>query len=162
MEMNRGMTREMNRRDFVRRVSLGVFTIYLGGAALPKNAMAIALQDDIKRAKNLDSLTELEKSHVPQLKLPMVAEDGTVVPIEMTLDHPMEPDHYIDSVAFYVPNDPIVGKGEFFYSPANGKPNLKFQTRMDSGTSRVFAVINCTTHGRWAGEAMMRVVGGGC
>lgn len=156
------MAMEINRRDFVRRVSMGVFTIYIGGALIPKNARAVTLPGDIKRAKDMDNPKGLEASHTPRLKLPMVAEDGKVVPIEMTLNHPMEKDHYIESVEFHVPNDPIVAKGMFFFSPANGRPHLKFQARMDSGTSTVYAVINCTRHGRWVGEAMMRVVGGGC
>jgi sulfur-oxidizing protein SoxY len=152
----------MNRRDFVHRFSIGFFTVYLFGGAAPRIASAISFPDDIRQAIDMDDPKGLEKSHTPQLKVPMVAEDGRFVPIEMTLDHPMQEDHYIKSVTIIVLEDPIASKGMFLFTPANGRPYLKFQARMAAGTSKVRALIECSKHGRWAGEAMIRIVGGGC
>ena len=153
---------ELNRRDFVHRVSIGFFTIYLSGSVAPGLARALTLPDDIRQAADSENLMGLEKSHIPRVTVPMVAEDGRVVPIEMTLDHPMEEDHYIKSVTIIVLEDPIMSKGMFMFTPMNGKPYMKFQARMAAGTSRVRALIECTKHGRWAGDAMIRIVGGGC
>ena len=153
---------ELNRRNFVHRVSMGIFTVYLFGAAVPRLASATVLPDDIRTAKDIDNLTGLEKTHIPQVKVPMVAEDGRVVPIEMTLEHPMEKDHYITAVTIIVLEDPIASKGKFLFTPANGRPYLKFQARMAAGTSSVRALIECNKHGRWEGDALIRIVGGGC
>lgn len=153
---------ELKRRDFIRRVSLGVFTISLCGAVAPVFASAVKMPNDIRRPKNPYDLQGQEKDHIPRLKVPLVAEDGRVVPIEMTLDHPMEQDHYITSVTFVVIDDPIASKAQFMFTPQSGKPMLKFQVRMDSGTKKVSAIVECNKHGRWLGEATMRIVGGGC
>jgi sulfur-oxidizing protein SoxY len=153
---------EISRRDFVHRVSIGIFTVYLVGASAPRLASATVLPDDIRTAKDPDNLQGLEKSHIPQVKVPMVAEDGRVVPIEMTLNHPMEKDHYITAVTIIVLEDPIASKGKFLFTPANGRPYLKFQARMAAGTSKVRAIIECSKHGKWEGDALIRIVGGGC
>jgi sulfur-oxidizing protein SoxY len=153
---------ELKRREFIRRVSLGVFTVSLGGIAAPRMASAVKMPNDIQRPKSRHDLQGLEKTHVPQVKVPFVAEDGRVVPIEMTLDHPMEEDHYITSVTFVVIDDPIASKAQFLFTPQSGKPAVKFQARMDAGTKKISAIIECSKHGRWLGEATMRIVGGGC
>ncbi|MDH5639516.1 MAG: thiosulfate oxidation carrier protein SoxY [Nitrospinota bacterium] len=153
---------KLNRRGFIHRVSLGVFTVALGSSAIPRLAHAVALPNDIQRAKDKKNLAGLEKEHTPILKVPLVAEDGRVVPVEMTLDHPMENDHYIESVTFVVIDDPIASKCMYNFTPQSGKPFLKFQTRMDAGTKTVSAIIQCSKHGRWVGDAVMRIVGGGC
>ena len=153
---------ELNRRKFIKSVGFGVFTMTLGGIAIPRQAEAIALPNDIQRAKNKFDPTPFEKSHTPSLTVPLVAEDGRVVPVEMKLDHPMEEDHYIQNVTFVVWDDPIASKCMYSFTPASGKPFLKFQTRMDAGTKTVSAVVECSKHGRWVGEAVMRIVGGGC
>lgn len=153
---------ELNRRKFFQSVGLGVFTMTLGGIAIPKKAEAITLPNDIQRAKNQYDPTPHEMSHTPKLTVPIVAEDGRVVPVEMTLDHPMEKDHYIKNVTFIVIDDPLASKCMYNFSPYSGKPFLKFQTRMDAGTKTVNAVVECSKHGRWVGSAVMRIVGGGC
>ena len=153
---------KLDRRDFVKHVSMGVFTLSLMGSVKPEFVEALALPDDIQKAKDMNNLQGLEKIHTPKLKIPMVAEDGRFVPIEFTLDHPMEKDHFIESVDIIVFSDPIATKGRFLFSPQNGKPSLKFQARMAAGTTTVYAVISCNKHGRWVGDAMIRIVGGGC
>jgi desulfoferrodoxin (superoxide reductase-like protein) len=63
--------------------------------------------------------------------------------------HPMDPDHYIKSLQILNEADPIPSKGIFHFSPANGQAYLSVQARMNSGTSTVLAVAECTRHGRW-------------
>ncbi len=152
----------VNRRDFIQRVGLGVFTVTLGSMALSRVASAVTLPNDLNRAKDKYNLQGLEKQHTPQLKVPLVAEDGRVVPVEMTLDHPMEEDHYIESVTFVVIDDPLAAKCQYNFTPQSGKPFFKFQSRMDAGTKTVSAIVVCSKHGRWVGDAQMRIVGGGC
>lgn len=152
---------DMNRRKFVLRIGAGALSAYFAAAAWPKHVLA-ALPSPIQSAKDPKNLSALEKAHVPLVKVPTIAEDGKNVQVEVTIDHPMEKDHYIESLAIYVPNDPVVAKGIFRFSPANGAARLKIQTRMNSGTTRVLAVATCNKHGRWVGEAGLRVIGGGC
>jgi sulfur-oxidizing protein SoxY len=153
---------KLERRDFVKHVGIGLFTASLFGAVRPELSAAMALPDDINMAKDPDNLKGLEVSHIPKLTLPMVAEDGRVVPIEVSLDHPMEKDHYIKSITVIVLADPIASKGQFQFTPLSGKPYFKFQSRMAAGTSPVYALVECNKHGRWVGHSMIRIVGGGC
>lgn len=142
-------------------MSVGVFTVYTA-TAIPLDAMALSVNNDIRRPKNPHDLKGLEVTHTPRIKLPMVAEDGRVVPMEISINHPMEDDHYIKSATIIVLADPIASKAKFLFTPMNGKPEFKFQSRMAAGTSNVYCVIECNKHGRWAGESIIRIVGGGC
>ena len=80
-----------------------------------------------------DNLTDLEKLHVPKVTLPPVVEDGSQAPIVVEMDHPMDDDHYIKSVQILNFDDPIVIKGKFYLTPANGEVYLGTQIRLDGG-----------------------------
>ncbi len=104
----------------------------------------------------------LERQHFIAVRLPNLAHDGANVPISVEMEHPMEPDHYIRSVAVYAFEDPLVTKGVFAFSPYNGRLSLSFQFRMNAGDHRVFVVAECSRHGRWATSKVVRVAVGGC
>ena len=141
---------------------MGVLSVSALSIINPSLVSALALSDDIHEGNYVDGLHRGEKSNAPVLKIPMVAEDGRFVPVDFALDHPMEEDHYIKSVDIIVFSDPIKSKGRFMFSALNGKPSFKYQIRMASGTTTVYAVINCSKHGRWVADAMIRIVDGGC
>lgn len=104
----------------------------------------------------------LEREHLVSVRLPGIADDGANVPIAVEMDHPMEADHYIKSLAVYAFEDPLVTKGIFFFSPQNGRLSLAFQFRMSAGEHRLFVVVECTRHGKWATSRRLRVSTGGC
>lgn len=106
--------------------------------------------------------SELERQHFINVRLPLLAHDGANVPITLEMDHPMEPDHYIESVAVYAFEDPLVTKGIFSFTPHNGQVSLTFQFRMNAGDHHVFVVAECSRHGRWATSRPIRVAVGGC
>ncbi|MDR5696008.1 MAG: thiosulfate oxidation carrier protein SoxY [Armatimonadota bacterium] len=104
----------------------------------------------------------LERQHFISVRMPILAHDGANVPISVEMEHPMEPEHYIRSVAVYVFEDPLVTKGVFSFSPHNGRLSLSFQFRMNAGDHRVFVVAECSRHGKWATSRPVRVAVGGC
>ncbi|MDR7400250.1 MAG: thiosulfate oxidation carrier protein SoxY [Armatimonadota bacterium] len=104
----------------------------------------------------------LEREHLVSVRLPATADDGANVPIVVEMDHPMEPDHYIKSLAVYAFEDPLVNKGIFSFTPQNGQVYLAFQFRMTAGEHRVFVVAECTRHGKWATSRRLWVSTGGC
>lgn len=103
----------------------------------------------------------LDRQHTPMLDLPILAEDGSAVPIRVAVAHPMEPDHYIRSIEVVLPTDPVPYKGRFVFTPANGQAWVAFQMRSGIG-GVVKAVAECTRHGRFEGTRELRVVEGGC
>ncbi len=103
----------------------------------------------------------LERSHRPEFDLPILAQDGTAVPVMISVDHPMEPDHYIKSIEVVLKTDPVPGKGKFHFTPANGKAWVAFQMRSGLG-GMLKAIVECSRHGQFVGTGEVRVVPGGC
>lgn len=103
----------------------------------------------------------LARNHQPKFDLPILAEDPTAVPVQVWVDQPMEPDHYVRSIEVRLDNDPVAEKGKFFFTPANGRAWIAFQMRSGTGGA-VTAVAECSKHGRFVGTKEVRVVEGGC
>jgi hypothetical protein len=83
------------------------------------------------------------------------------VPIRVSVDHPMEPDHYIQSIEVTIDRDPVPAKGKFLFSAQNGRAWAAYQMR--SGTGGVVkAVAVCSRHGEFLASREVRVVDGGC
>lgn len=111
--------------------------------------------------KELWAQSSLEREHRPQLDLPILSEEPTTIPIQVWVDHPMEPDHYIKSIEVMLETDPVPYKGKFLFTPFNGRASVAFQMRSGAG-GLVKAVAECSRHGRFAGTKELRVVEGGC
>lgn len=157
------MFRDFSRRKFITltAVSIGATTASL---ALPQFVMAQGEEDSpFQFVKDPDNPTELEAEHLISIRLPIIAEDGSNVPIVASLDnHPMEEDHYIKTIRIFGFTDPIVSKGRFSFTPANGMAYISTQARMDGGDANLFVVAECTKHGLWAAHATLKVSLGGC
>ena len=102
-----------------------------------------------------------DAAHTPRIELPVLADDPAAVPFRVSLDHPMEPDHFIRSLEVTLETDPVPRKGKFRFTPANGRAWVAFQFR--SGIGGVVRVVGeCTRHGRFVATRDVRVTEGGC
>ena len=102
-----------------------------------------------------------DRSHQPVIEVPILAEDGSTVPIQVSVDHPMDPDHYIRQIEVVLDADPVPAKGIYRFTPDNGRASVAFQMRSGSG-GLVKAVAECSSHGRFVATKELRVVEGGC
>jgi len=154
----------MTRRGFLKVSIAGLSAAALTALPWPEIALAEDPADSVFNfVKDPDNPTELEAEHVMNVRLPLIAEDGANVPVIIAIeDHPMEPDHYIKSIQILGFNDPIVGKGLYHFSPANGQAYISTQMRMDGGDSGVYVVIECSQHGKWVSYNELKVSLGGC
>lgn len=139
----------------------------VGGVAVPMYASTILgnsarANANIRLPADPDALTDLERLHVPKVTLPPVVEDGAQAPIVVEMDHPMEDDHYIKSIQILNFDDPIVIKGKFYFTPANGEAYLGTQIRLNGGEGTVWVIAECNRHGRWATNRGVKVAAGGC
>ena len=107
-------------------------------------------------------MTELERIHVPKISLPPVVEDGSQASIVCSVDHPMDEDHYIKSIQIMNFADPVVVKGKFYLTPANGEAYISTQIRLSGGDGRVWVIAECNKHGKWAASKKVNVAAGGC
>ena len=143
----------MKRRSFLCGILLTIPTISLIDQV---QASSFHIPSDI------DNLTELEKIHVPRVTLPPVVEDGNQAPIVVLVDHPMEHEHSIKSIQILNFKDPVVIKGQCFFTPMSGEAYFGTQIRLAGGESRVWVVSECNQHGKYATYRDVKVAAGGC
>ena len=103
------------KEDFSRRKFIRYSVI--GGAVVPLLS-GVPYENEVyggvfNAPKDLENLTEMERIHLPKVTLPPVVEDGTQASIIVSMDHPMEEDHYIKSIQILNFADPVVIKGKF-------------------------------------------------
>jgi len=102
-----------------------------------------------------------EREHRLLIDAPTIAEDPGAVPLSVSANHPMEPEHFIRSIEIRLDNDPVPYKGTFLFTPANGQAAVAFQMR--SGAGGVLTVTaECSRHGRFVATKEIRVTDGGC
>jgi len=162
------MTSENNpaRREFLRYVVIGGLAVPLvPGISFINEAQAAAnkAQGTIYRfPEDRTNLAKEELAHLPKVTLPPVVEDGAQAPIVVEMDHPMDDDHYIKSVQILNYSDPVVIKGQFYFTPANGVVYFGSQVRLAGGESTVWVIAECSQHGRFAVSKTVKVAAGGC
>ncbi|OGW74710.1 MAG: hypothetical protein A2Z72_07835 [Omnitrophica bacterium RBG_13_46_9] len=108
--------------------------------------------DAIKTAKDPKNLSELEKKHIPVIKvvrtcglIPEGCLDAHVRVGE--IQHPMQKEHYILHVDFYVDNEFI---SRIILTPDRLNPAGALHLKAKSG--RLTAVELCNLHGAWIAE----------
>ncbi len=150
---------EFSRRKFIRySVVSGAVVPFLAG--IPVNNEVYG--GVFTTPKDLENLTEIERIHLPKVIMPPVVEDGTQASIVVSLDHPMEEDHYIKSIQILNFADPVVIKGKFYMTPINGEAFISTQIRRAGGEGHVWVVAECNKHGKWAANRTLIVAAGGC
>ena len=148
----------LNRRRFLRYALIGGVAVPVYASTLFANSAEAAIQ----LPADPDNLSEFEQLHIPKVTLPPVVEDGSQAPIVVEMDHPMDDDHYIQSIQILNFEDPIVIKGKFFFTPINGEVYLGTQIRLNGGEGKVWVIADCNQHGRWATSRAGKVAAGGC
>ena len=101
------------------------------------------------------------REHQPKLEMPVIAENPIAVPVRVSVEHPMERDHFIRSVEVVLDKDPVPHKGTYRFTPANWQAWVTFPMR--SGTGGVVrASAECSRHGRFVATREIRVATDGC
>jgi sulfur-oxidizing protein SoxY len=102
-----------------------------------------------------------DPAHRIQVDMPILADDPVAVPLTVSVDHPMEPDHYVRSLEIVLASDPVPRKGRFQFTPQSGRASVAYQMRSGRG-GEVSVVAECTRHGRFEVKESLRVAPGGC
>lgn len=155
---------EITRRKFLRYATVGGIALpILSGIYFPDEARGVVLKDQVFRfPDDMKNLTAEQKEHFPKVTLPPVVEDGSQAPIVVEMDHPMDADNYIKSIQILNFKDPVVIKGKFYFTPANGEVYIGTQIRLDGGSSTVWVIAECSKHGKFAVSKTVKVAAGGC
>ena len=102
----------------------------------------------------------IRRGHV-SLDMPIVAEDGRVVPVMIETDLPMTTTHYVKAVHLVVDHNPDAHLAAFHLTPAIGAASISTRIKMKR-TTWVRAIVETSTGEVWADYSRVRVSLNGC
>jgi sulfur-oxidizing protein SoxY len=102
----------------------------------------------------------IRRGHV-SLDMPLVAEDGRVVPVIIETDLPMRAEDYVKAVHLIVDHNPDAHLAAFHLTPALGKVSISTRIKMKR-TTWVRAILETSTGDLWAGYSRVLVTLNGC
>ena len=156
--------RTRSRREFLRQGLATGAALALGSQA----GLAQSLDPDpevpneqiAKLLRDLFGDRPIRRGHVA-LDMPLVAEDGRVVPVMIDADLPMTPDAYVKAVHLIVDHNPDPHLAAFELTPAIGKLSLQTRIKMKR-TTWVRCIAETSTGDVWADYARVSVTLNGC
>jgi sulfur-oxidizing protein SoxY len=102
----------------------------------------------------------IRKGHV-SLDMPVVAEDGRIVPVIIESDLPMTPDRYVTAVHLIVDHNPDPHLAAYHLTPAIGSVAIQTRIKMKR-TTWVRAILDTSSSDVWAAYARVNVSLNGC
>ncbi|MFW8601795.1 thiosulfate oxidation carrier protein SoxY [Desulfobacterota bacterium M19] len=132
----------------------------LMGALGPGEAQAAPVAGINEKLKSIFGGRKVEMSHV-LMKTPIIAENGAVVPINISSDLPMESGNYVKKIYIFVDEnrDPFIASMDL--TPANGKAALSLRIKMRK-TSRVRTILEDSNGKLYGSTKTVKVTIGGC
>jgi sulfur-oxidizing protein SoxY len=95
------------------------------------------------------------------LDMPLVAEDGRIVPVIIESDLPMTPERYVTAIHLIVDHNPDAHLAAFELTPAIGSVSVSTRIKMKR-TTWVRAIATTNTGDVWAAYARVQVTLNGC
>ncbi len=117
-------------------------------------------QEVARILKQLFGERPIRRGHV-QLDMPVVAEDGRVVPVIIESDLPMSDDRYVKGVHLIVDHNPDPHLAAFHLTPAIGSVSISSRIKMKR-TTWVRAIVETSNGEVWAGYTRVLVTLNGC
>jgi Predicted secreted protein len=113
-----------------------------------------------KILKDLFGDRPIRKGHM-SLDMPLVAEDGRIVPVIIESDLPMTPDQYVKAVHLIVDHNPDPHLAAYHLTPALGSVAIQTRIKMKR-TTWVRAILETSSGDVWAAYAHVNVSLNGC
>ncbi|MBF0424294.1 MAG: thiosulfate oxidation carrier protein SoxY [Magnetococcales bacterium] len=126
-------------------------------AVRPPTATAAEIQEEIRKVMGTGEITNRRVT----LDAPEIAENGAMVPIRVTVDHPMLPEHFVESVAVFVAKNPTPLAAQYRLTPGAGKAEVSLRIKMGE-TSMVYAIARTNRGELLEGSKEVKVTIGGC
>ena len=160
---------ESPRRAFLRSCAAAAAGLVASGTLLKAEQLLAATGPEDPEVPNeevariLDKISggrRIRKGHV-SLDMPLVAEDGRVVPVIIETDLPMTAQDYVKAVHLIVDHNPDPHLAAFHLTAALGQMSISTRIKMKR-TTWVRAVLQTSTGDVWAGYARVLVTLNGC
>ncbi len=162
-----------SRRSFLRSTALAAAGLLGSSALLPGQRLAALLpapagpgdpeapNEQVARIlKDLFGDRPIRKGHL-SLDMPLVAEDGRIVPVIIESDLPMTAGQYVKAVHLIVDYNPDPHLAAYHLTPAIGSVALHSRIKMKR-TTWVRAIVETSTGEVWADYARVNVSLNGC
>ena len=95
------------------------------------------------------------------LDLPEIAENGSIVPLSVSVDAPMGADNYVSEVLVVAEKNPAPEVVKFNFTPMSGKAEVS--TRIRLAESQTVTVVAKTSKGEFfTNQKLVKVTVGGC
>ena len=117
--------------------------------------------EDVARIlRDISGGKPIRRGHL-SLDMPLVAEDGRVVPVIIESDLPMTPERYVKAIHLIVDHNPDAHLAAFQLTPAIGSVAISTRIKMKR-TTWVRAIAATNTGEIWADYARVQVTLNGC
>ncbi len=131
----------------------------LFAAAVPEDP-DVPNEEVARILKEISGGRPIRKGHV-SLDMPLVAEDGRVVPVIIETDLPMMAQDYVKAVHLIVDHNPDPHLAAFHLTAALGKVSISTRIKMKR-TTWVRAILQTSTGEVWAAYSRVLVTLNGC
>jgi sulfur-oxidizing protein SoxY len=140
-----------SRRDVFKFVGLSVVLVALEGCSSKAKKLT---------SHSNDKKVEVENSII-KLNIPEAPESGAIVPVEVTVDYPMDADNYISNIKVLTTKSKIDDAVSFDLTPANGMAYLYVNIKL--GQTQDVVVLATTNNGKvFKASQKVKVAIGGC
>jgi len=144
---------EMDRRDFVKALVVGGAMLEAVQIAKPVLGEEAGAQKP-QTAKDPNNMTPLEAHHVPKIEPANAApKAGEPLPIAITIEHPMLPEHHIIHIEVFMDDQKI---GTYTLTPEVMKPALTITLTPKKPFDLVVQDL-CNLHGLWENRKKIEV-----
>lgn len=143
-----------------RRHALGLAAVAAFAAALAPR-MALATEEAVAaELKTLFADRPMSEGRV-KLDLPEIAENGLVVPINLSVESPMTEADYVKSVHVFAYGNPLPQVVTYHFTPACGVAAASTRMRL-AQTQDVLAIAEMSDGSLFSTKAQVKVTIGGC
>ena len=154
----------MQRRDFLKG-SLAAAACALLNPELNHNLLHAEEAEELSFADALELFTDGEEvsdgSSMIKLNIPDAPPSGATVPVEVTIDHPMEEGNYIASIAVFTTKNKANKVISADLSPANGIAYLYVNAKL--GQTQDVVIVVKTSEGKfYKASKSVKIALGGC
>lgn len=98
---------------------------------------------------------------VLELDLPEIAENGNLVPLNVSIDSPMTDKDHITSIIVVATGNPLGGVATFYFSPLSGEASASVRMRL-ARTQDVIAIAKRNDESCFLARKRVKVTIGGC
>ena len=156
------------RRSFLRACAAAAVGMVVSGTVLNRLLAATAGPEDpevpneevARILQRISGGRPIRRGHI-SLDMPVVAEDGRVVPVMIETDLPQTSERYVKAVHLIVDHNPDPHLAAFHLTPTIGAASISTRIKMKR-TTWVRAIAETSTGEMWADYSRVRVTLNGC